>query len=1030
MPIDRTYILRELLLVFASAFLFALIIIHPSIVYAATTVSDSFDNSDNISNLQGAAVSGGSLIMSSDNVTYSENFDSYSNGDVPTNWTRETTNWSVQDGKYNYATNAYDDSRTVWTGGSLKNGQVSADFTFLGGERMGSIMFRYQDDNNYYNAFFSTLYDSISFKKIVNGVSTTIANLSEDLDPATTYNLKVVFNGNKVQIYLDNVLKITGYDGDISNTGNVGIWRNGAGLNIDNFNVTSPMYDHGNATSTTTTTTDNIQSATLTLSGTNTSQIDVFASNDNGTNWQEITDGIPLYFTTSGTQFKYKIYLESGTSNPTIEDISFTLQAGSTDTLNTTIHPDLNMLSYNRAGNARIPDSASPSSLVLYDTIANTKMVQQAAIVRRNGATIAYATDSDNHNAFAYDLVNKTKLWEVNLGGYLESTPYVNNGVVYVGSYNKKMYALNQDTGETLWTYTGNDAISGGNVDIKNNIIYFVDYGYSGTTTLYAVNLTTHELVWSYPVALTTILTFTLDPTMDRIYVSHSGILFALTASTGTLVWKNDLASGYITRRPVVIGDELVIGADRGVAVVNKSTGATKWKLAIGTQTEDGVGAAPVVENGIMYYPTKNDAKLYARNISDGSLVWSVDAPASGTFSSPVLTSDGYIYLAYTAGIKAFNKADGSPAWTSTEPGWAENTVSIGHGYMLFTDPTGAGTMNIYRINKENYTSSNGLTLNRDERTITGITAGSIKSTGFTCDADQLTLTDTGAVTIDYGTYPDGANVPSNIILNPVSSTKIAVCRPSGTDTFTYPFGTDSMTDILRDGSVMSRSSWSKSGNSLTITDSFSNHTYEPTIVQSQTQTSNNNSTNNNTSGSSNNSSTGASTCGSTAPSTAPYAYSVVPMGKDSVLLKFTQAQDPVDKYVLQFGTKPGIYTYGLSNIGGRETRSFHIRFLKPGVNYYFRVRAGNGCAAGPWSNEIQGSTRGVSWASQSIPTVPQVLSKPGPVNKMRAPPVSNPTIVPINKVDDYKPVTLPVYETTPAPQPSFWNKLLHFFGF
>ncbi|MFA6361759.1 MAG: PQQ-binding-like beta-propeller repeat protein, partial [Candidatus Shapirobacteria bacterium] len=303
-------------------------------------------------------------------------------------------------------------------------------------------------------------------------------------------------------------------------------------------------------------------------------------------------------------------------------------------------------------------------------------------------------------------------------------------------------------------------------------------------------------------------------------------------------IWENPHGLGYMLRRPALVGDELVIGADRGVIVVNKITGATKWSVVVGTQTEDGLGATPVVENGIMYYRTKNDAKLYARNMSDGSLVWSVSTEATGTFSSPVLTSDGFIYLSYNSGVKAFDKTDGSTVWTSPETGWVENTVSIGHGYLLFTsDRTGTGNMKIYRINKESYISNNGLTINRDQRLITGITSGVVKSTNFNCDDNQLAITDAGNITIDYGSYPEGVSIPSKMILNPISNNKVAVCRSSGTDSFTYSFGFDLMTDILRDGIEMLRSSWSKLGDFISITDSFSSHVYEAVIIPTSTPT-------------------------------------------------------------------------------------------------------------------------------------------------------------------------------------------------
>jgi outer membrane protein assembly factor BamB len=39
-------------------------------------------------------------------------------------------------------------------------------------------------------------------------------------------------------------------------------------------------------------------------------------------------------------------------------------------------------------------------------------------------------------------------------GSYVDSSPAVANGVVYVGSYDTNIYALDARTGAKLWSYT------------------------------------------------------------------------------------------------------------------------------------------------------------------------------------------------------------------------------------------------------------------------------------------------------------------------------------------------------------------------------------------------------------------------------------------------------------------------------------------------------------------------------------------------------------------------------------------------
>jgi hypothetical protein len=80
---------------------------------------------------------------------------------------------------------------------------------------------------------------------------------------------------------------------------------------------------------------------------------------------------------------------------------------------------------------------------------------------------------------------------------------------------------------------------------------------------------------------------------------------------------------------------------------------------------------------------------------------------------------------------------------------------------------------------------------------------------------------------------------------------------------------------------------------------------------------------------------------------------SAISEGNNSVTLTWTPALDPVTYYLLTYGTTPGSQTYGNPNAGGHGTTSYTVRGLSGGIIYYFRVRAGNGCMPGDFSNEL-----------------------------------------------------------------------------
>ena len=55
---------------------------------------------------------------------------------------------------------------------------------------------------------------------------------------------------------------------------------------------------------------------------------------------------------------------------------------------------------------------------------------------------------------------NGAKLWNYTTGGFVNSSPAVVDGVVYIGSNDGNVYALNATKGDKLWNYTTGSLLS------------------------------------------------------------------------------------------------------------------------------------------------------------------------------------------------------------------------------------------------------------------------------------------------------------------------------------------------------------------------------------------------------------------------------------------------------------------------------------------------------------------------------------------------------------------------------------------
>ncbi|MGB9213416.1 MAG: PQQ-binding-like beta-propeller repeat protein, partial [Halobacteriota archaeon] len=83
--------------------------------------------------------------------------------------------------------------------------------------------------------------------------------------------------------------------------------------------------------------------------------------------------------------------------------------------------------------------------------------------------------------------------WSVATGGYVGSSPAVVNGVVYVGSNDHNIYAINATSAAKLWNYTTGDAVLSSPA-VVNGVVYVG----SNDHNIYALNSTTGAKLWNY----------------------------------------------------------------------------------------------------------------------------------------------------------------------------------------------------------------------------------------------------------------------------------------------------------------------------------------------------------------------------------------------------------------------------------------------------------------------------------------------------------------------------------------------------
>lgn len=79
----------------------------------------------------------------------------------------------------------------------------------------------------------------------------------------------------------------------------------------------------------------------------------------------------------------------------------------------------------------------------------------------------------------------------------------------------------------------------------------------------------------------------------------------------------------------------------------------------------------------------------------------------------------------------------------------------------------------------------------------------------------------------------------------------------------------------------------------------------------------------------------------------------------NSATLYFAPSGNNTSKYFIAYGHTPGEELYGVEyNESSQDSAlSYTINALQPNTTYYFKIRGGNGCMPGDWSNSMQATT-------------------------------------------------------------------------
>jgi outer membrane protein assembly factor BamB len=292
---------------------------------------------------------------------------------------------------------------------------------------------------------------------------------------------------------------------------------------------------------------------------------------------------------------------------------------------------------------------------------------------------------SSDHNLYALDAATGALLWTFATGNSIDSSPAVVNGVVYFGSFDKNVYAINASTGALLWKFTTGSFIASSPA-VANGVVYIG----SEDNNLYAINASTGIQLWKF--ATGGVVDSSPAVANGVVYVgSDDANVYAVKASTGVQLWKVPTGS-FINSSPAVANGVVYIGsADKNLYAINATTGILLWKFATGNFIQVN---SPAVANAVVYIGS-DDFSLYAVNAHTGVLVWKYTT-GSDLSSSPAV-ANGVVYVgSFDGNIYAFDARFGTLLWQYPTGSSVESSPAVVNGVVY----VGSDDFNLYAFDQ------------------------------------------------------------------------------------------------------------------------------------------------------------------------------------------------------------------------------------------------------------------------------------------------------------------------------------------
>jgi outer membrane protein assembly factor BamB/tRNA A-37 threonylcarbamoyl transferase component Bud32 len=197
---------------------------------------------------------------------------------------------------------------------------------------------------------------------------------------------------------------------------------------------------------------------------------------------------------------------------------------------------------------------------------------------------------SDDTNLYAIKAVNGRKAWGFAASGPIRSSAWVTGERVYFGCESGDFYAVDL-AGSIKWSFKARRGITSSPI-VHDGVVFFGSLDWH----VYALDAENGFTVWRHRTGKAVVC----SPVVDKknVYIgSADGVLYALNAANHRERWTFE-TEGQITSRPAVCEGAIYFGSTDGyVYSLEARSGQLRWKF----KAEGPVVSSPCVHEGVVY---------------------------------------------------------------------------------------------------------------------------------------------------------------------------------------------------------------------------------------------------------------------------------------------------------------------------------------------------------------------------------------------------------------------------------------------